>query len=183
MAMCLGMKVSVPTMPSRMSHMARSRISTPNYQSKHSLKYQSLLTSNQVCKYLILPGVKIPLHPEVHSRPPLCVLLHLVAVQLPNLAARVEDADETGIVHVWPLLHGELQRVLRELDGNLAECQVPVQTQPGVVEAESHEGEEEVELLVDLRLRVPDGQLEVAVAVVAALVVERVPETLMYNVT
>ena len=52
---------------------------------------------------------------------------------------------------------------------------LPVEREPGVVEAEPHEGEEEVELLVDLGLGVPHVQLEVAVAVVAALVVERVP--------
>ena len=49
-----------------------------------------------------------------------------------------------------------------------------MQAQPGVVEPEAHEGEEEVELLVDLRHRVSDAALEVAVAVVAALVEEGV---------
>ena len=38
----------------------------------------------------------------------------------------------------------------------------------------SHKWKEEIQLLVDLRLRVPDAQLEVAVAVVTALVEERV---------
>ncbi len=49
-----------------------------------------------------------------------------------------------------------------------------MERKPRVVVSEAEEGQEEVELLVELRLRVPDVELEVAVAVVAALVEEGV---------
>ena len=55
----------------------------------------------------------------------------------------------------WPVPDGERERVLRELDGDLRERELAVEGEPRVVEAEAHERQQEVQLLVHLRLRVP----------------------------
>ena len=51
---------------------------------------------------------------------------------------------------------------------------MPVQAKPGVVKPEPHKGQEEVDLFIDLWHGVPDGQLVVAIVVVASLVKEGV---------
>ena len=57
--------------------------------------------------------------------------------------------------HSWPVPDWECEGVLWELDGDLRESELAVQRQPRVVEAEAHERQQEVQLLVHLRLRVP----------------------------
>ena len=55
----------------------------------------------------------------------------------------------------WPVPDWELEWVLRELDGDLGECELPVEGEPRVVEAEAHERQQEVQLLVHLGMGVP----------------------------
>ena len=62
----------------------------------------------------------------------------------------------------WPVLDGEDERILWELLRTVGEGEVAVQTEPGVVEAEAHEGEQEVDLFVDLRNGVSDVLLIVS---------------------
>ena len=61
-----------------------------------------------------------------------------------------------------PVLDGEDEWILGELLRTVGECEVAVQAQPGVVEAKAHEGEQEVDLLVDLRNGVSDVLLIVS---------------------
>ena len=123
---------------------------------------------------LVSSGVEIPLQFEVNSRLLLSELFHLVTVELSYLTAGVEGCDEGGILLSRPVLVGEFQRILRELLGTVGEGEVAVKTQPGVVEPETHEGEEEVYLLVDLRNRVPDIFLVVSIVIPAATLSERI---------
>ena len=117
---------------------------------------------------LVSSGVEIPLQLEVNSGLLLGKLVHLVAVELSDLTAGVEGGDEGGILLSRPFLVGKFQRILRELLGTVGEGEVTVQTQPGVVKPEPHEGEQEVDLLVDLRDGVPDVLLIVSIVVTAA---------------
>ena len=54
-------------------------------------------------------------------------------------------------------LYGKPKWVLRGLHGHIGEGEMAVQTQPCVVEPEAHEGQQEVDLLVDLGLLVPSS--------------------------
>ena len=56
-----------------------------------------------------------------------------------------------------PVPDWEREWVLRELDGDLRERELAVEGEPRVVEAEPHERQQEVQLLVHLRVRVPVG--------------------------
>ena len=123
---------------------------------------------------LVSPGVEIPLQLEVNSGLLLGELVHLVTVELSYLTAGVEGGDEGGILLSRPFLVGEFQRILRELLGTVGEGQVAVKTQPRVVEAEAHEGEEEVDLLVDLRNCVSDIFLVVSIVIAPSPLSERI---------
>ena len=116
----------------------------------------------------VRPGVEVTLQLEVDSRLLLGELLHLVTIELSDLAPRVERSYEGGILLARPVLVGEGERILRELLGTVGEGEVTVQTQPGVVKPKPHEGEQEVDLLVDLRDGVPDVLLIVSIVVTAA---------------
>ena len=48
------------------------------------------------------------------------------------LVPGVEDADEGGVVEHWPLLDGEDERILRELDRGHRKRQVPFVVQKKV---------------------------------------------------
>lgn len=111
---------------------------------------------------LIGPGVQISLHPEVDSRLLLGMFIILIAIEFSNLTARVEWRYEGWVLMPGPVLDGEYERILWELLRTVGECEVSVQAQPGVVEAKTHEREQEVDLLVDLRNGVPDVLLIVS---------------------
>lgn len=89
----------------------------------------------------VRPSVEVPLQLEVDSRLLLGKLLHLVTIELPYLAARVEGSYEGGVLLPGPVLVGECEGVLRELLGTVGEGEVAVQAQPGVVKPEAHEGQ------------------------------------------
>ena len=118
--------------------------------------------------------------PEINTRllgsilvDPTITIGSLITVEFSDLAPGVEGGDEAGVLIAGPVLDGEHEGVLGELLRRVGEGQVAVQTQPSVVEAESHEGKEEVDLLIDLGYGVPDVLLVVADVVPApALVVE-----------
>ena len=110
----------------------------------------------------------ILIHPTIPVSP-------LIPVQFSDLAPGVEGGDEARVLVAGPVLDREDQRVLGELLGRVGEGQVPVKAQPRVIESKSHEGKEEVDLLVDLRDRVPDVLLIVPDVVPApSLVIEGV---------
>ena len=118
--------------------------------------------------------------PEINTRllgsilvDPTITIGSLITVEFSDLAPGVEGGDEAGVLIAGPVLDGEHEGVLGELLRRVGEGQVAVQTQPSVVEAKSHEGKEEVDLLIDLGYGVPDVLLVVADVVPApALVVE-----------
>ena len=92
----------------------------------------------------------------------------LIPIEFTNLASGVERSNEGGILVSWPVLDGEDERILRELLRTVGEGEVAVQTEPGVVEPEAHEGEQEVNLFVDLRNGVSDVLLIVSNVVTAS---------------
>ena len=120
--------------------------------------------------------------PEINTRllgsilvDPTITIGSLITVEFSDLAPGVEGGDEAGVLVAGPVLDGEHQRVLGELLGGVGEGQVAVKTQPRVIESESHEREEEVDLLVDLGDGVPNVLLIVTDVVPApALVIEGV---------
>ena len=120
--------------------------------------------------------------PEINTRLLRSIFVHpaisvssLIPVQLSNLAPGVEGGDEARVLVAGPVLDGEHQGVLGELLGGAGEGQVSVKAEPGVIEPETHEGKEEVDLLVDLGDGVPNVLLIVTDVVPApALVIEGV---------
>ena len=94
--------------------------------------------------------------PEINTRllgsilvDPTITIGSLITVEFSDLAPGVEGGYEAGVLVAGPVLDGEHEGVLGELLRRVGEGQVAEQTQPSVVEAESHEGKEEVDLLQD----------------------------------
>lgn len=112
--------------------------------------------------------ISISLLPEVNSRLLLGMFIILIPIEFTNLASGVERSNEGRILMSWPVLDGEDERILWELLRTVGEGEVAVQTEPGVVEPEAHEREQEVDLFVDLRNGVSDVLLIVSNVVTAS---------------